>query len=389
MKQVRELDIIVYGATGYTGRLVAEYLNQCYGVNGDIKWAMAGRSLKKLEAVRDELNIASGIPIVLADASDQASIDEMVEKTRIVLTTVGPYSQYGRGLLAACVASGTDYVDLNGEPSWMREMIAHYQSQACETGARIVFSCGFDSVPSDLGVWYLQSLAKEQYGAAMPRVKTRIRTLVGNLSGGTVASLRFSEEEAARTPELRQFISSAFCLTPGFTGPEQPSANQPEYDEDLDNWMAPFFMAFINSKNVHRTNFLLGHAYGKDFTYDEMMMTGPGQQGEEFAQALADTSMASLPIEPGEGPSKEERESGTYDFLLIGEGSEEQSIRVGVKGDRDPGYGSTSKMIAECAVCLLWDAEQTAGGFWTPAAAMGDALIKRLQANAGLTFMQE
>ncbi|MBU3070766.1 saccharopine dehydrogenase NADP-binding domain-containing protein [Aestuariicella sp. G3-2] len=390
MSKNREYGIVVYGATGYTGRLVCEYLNNQYGVNGDVKWAMAGRSQDKLEAVRDEMGIPADVPLVVADSGSSDSIRKLVESTQVLLTTVGPYQLYGSDVVKACAEAGTDYVDLCGEPAWMHEMIAAHGATAKASGARIVFSCGFDSVPFDLGVYFLQQAAKEKLGSPVSRVKGRVRAMKGTFSGGTLASFKATVAAAAKDPKLGQVLMNPFALTEGFTGPEQPPGLQPIYDEDLGSWSAPFVMATINTKNIHRSNFLLGHDYGNDFVYDEMMLTGPGEQGETIANAVAkDTSMADNDLKPGEGPSKEERETGFYDVLFAGTTAQGDSIRASVKGDKDPGYGSTSKMIAESAVCLLKNPEAASGGIWTPASAMGSLLIDRLQNNAGLTFQVE
>ena len=390
MKSNRELDIVVYGATGFTGRLVAEYLNNQYGVNGEVVWAMAGRSLSKLEQVRDEMEISNDVPLVVADSSDIDSINAMVERTAVVCTTVGPYQLYGNELVAACAAAGTDYVDLCGEPGWMHKMIGAHSAAAEASGARIVFSCGFDSVPFDLGVLFLQQTAEQKLGSTVPRVRGRVRAMKGTFSGGTLASFRTTMAAAAKDPDLINVLRNPFSLTPGFTGAEQPKGDKPVFDEVLQSWIAPFVMASINTKNIHRSNLLMGHQYGTDFVYDEMMLTGPGEQGEAIANHIAnDNSMAEDQTQPGDGPDKESRENGMYDVLFVGEASDGQLVKVSVQGDKDPGYGSTSKMIAESAVCLVKNPEAARGGIWTPAPAMGSLLIDRLQANAGLTFTIE
>lgn len=390
MSDQRQYGIVVYGATGYTGRLVCEYLNKQYGVNGEVVWAMAGRSMDKLQSVRDEMDVPAEVPLIVADASDQQSVDAMVVSTNVVLTTVGPYQLYGSDLVKASAAAGTDYVDLCGEPAWMHEMIAAHGESAKASGARIVFSCGFDSIPFDLGVHFLQQEAKQKLGAPMPRVKGRVRAMKGTFSGGTLASFKETMKAASRTPGLVEIQTNPFALTEGTVGPKQPSGAAPLFEEELGSWSAPFVMATINTKNVHRSNYLLSHEYGAEFVYDEMMFTGPGEQGEAAAKAVAaDKSMAESPLKPGEGPSKEEREAGFYDVLFIGSNESGDVIKVGVKGDKDPGYGSTSKMIAESAVCLLKNPEAASGGIWTPGAAIGSLLTARLQENAGLSFAVE
>ena len=390
MKKDRELGIIVYGATGYTGKLVAEYLNKQYGVGGEVSWAIAGRSVEKLEAVREELGLAAELPLVVADANEPATITAMAERAQVVLTTVGPYQLYGSDLVAACAAAGTDYVDLCGEPTWMQQMIAAHSEQAQASGARIVFSCGFDSIPFDLGVYFLQEAAVTASGQPLSRVRGRVRDMKGTWSGGTLASFKATMAAAAKEPELFATLINPFALTPGFTGPEQPDGMHPVYDEVINSWVAPFVMATINTKNIHRSNLLLQHRYGEDFAYDEMFVTGPGEQGETIAKAIAeDKSMATDSTPPGEGPTREQRENGLYDLLFLGQSADGKTISAGVKGDRDPGYGSTSKMIVESAVCLLKHPEAASGGIWTPAAALGSLLIERLQQNAGLTFELE
>ncbi|HEU0043379.1 saccharopine dehydrogenase family protein [Sphingomonas sp.] len=382
---MRDFDIIVYGATGFTGRLVAEYLVQAYPGRG--RWAMAGRSAAKLAEVRDLIGATADTPLVVADADDPASIRAMAERTAVVLTTVGPYQLYGSGLVGACAAAGTAYVDLCGEPAWMRQMIDAYHEEAKRTGARIVFSCGFDSIPFDLGVMTLQDAARERFGAPAPRIKGRVRKMQGGFSGGTAASLKATLAAAAREPSLLKLLASSFALTPGFSGPHQPTGLIPEYDATLGAWVAPFIMAPINTKNVHRTNFLLGHPWGEDFRYDEMMVAGLGDVGKAAAEAISKLNpfASDKGPKPGKGPSKEARDSGFYDLLFIGEMPDGSRLDAVVTGDRDPGYGSTSRMIAESALCLVEDVTGD-GGVWTPGALMGAALRDRLKAKAGLTF---
>lgn len=381
----RDFDIIVFGATGFTGRLVAEYLAQ----TGAKRWAMAGRSLAKLEEVRDLIGAPADTPLVTANADDPGSLRALCQRTAVVLTTVGPYQLYGSDLVAACAETGTAYVDLCGEPAWMRQMIDAHHATAQASGARIVFSCGFDSIPFDLGVLTLQDAAKEKIGHAMPRVKGRVRKMQGGFSGGTAASLKATLAAAAKDPSLLGLLINPFALAPGFTGPSQPKGLIPEYDRTIEAWVAPFIMAPINTKNVHRTNFLLGAAgYGADFVYDEMMVApGLGEMGKAAAEAIAKMNPLSSDKgpKPGEGPSKEERDAGFYDILFIGEGAEGERIDCVVTGDKDPGYGSTSKMIAETALCLVEDVTGD-GGIWTPGALMGKVLADRLQGRAGLTF---
>ena len=389
----KPFDLVVHGATGFTGRLVVEYLLQRYPAGSGLRWAMGGRNADKLAAVRDEVGAPADTPLVVTDTSNPASLQALMDSTRLVLTTVGPYQLYGNELVAACAKAGVDYVDLCGEPAWMRQMIDAHEAAAKASGARIVFSCGFDSIPFDLGVFLLQKEFAQRFAHPAPRVRGRVRKMKGTFSGGTAASLKATMAAAATNPAVLDLLKNPFSLTPGFEGPRQPTGHKPMVDEALGDgiWVAPFVMAAINTRNVHRSNFLLQHAYGTDFVYDEMLITGPGEKGEAIANAVAgDKSLGSdKGPKPGEGPSREERENGFYDVLFLGTDDAGNSLRVGVKGDRDPGYGSTSKMISEAAVCLLQDATATPGGIWTTAPALGDKLIARLQANAGLGFAVE
>ncbi len=383
-KAAREFDMIVYGASGFTGRLIVEYL-----IARKIKgWAMGGRSLEKLAEVRDLIGAPKDTPLVAADSDDVIAVKAMCERARVIITTVGPYQLYGNKLVAVCAETGTDYVDLCGEPAWMREMIDAHDETARKSGARIVFSCGFDSIPFDLGVWFLQQEAIKKFGKPIARVKGRMRKMQGGASGGTIASLTATMKAAAKNPKIIGLLKSSFALTPGFEGPSQPSGLVPEYDRATGTWTAPFVMAPINTKNVHRTNFLLDHAYGKDFVYDEMIITTIGEAGKAMAEAIAKANpFGDSKVLPGDGPSKEERENGFYDILFIGENPDDSEIRVCVKGDRDPGYGSTSKMIAESALTLL--ETKTDGGVVTPGGIIAAPLLKRLEAHAGLSFSLE
>lgn len=387
-----EFDIIVYGATGYTGRLVAEYLSNHYGSRDDgPKWAMAGRSQDKLESVRDEIGAPADTPLVVADIDDPASLNAMCERTKVVLTTVGPYTNYGEPLVKACAATGTDYADLSGEPAWMYQMIGKYGEAAKASGARICFSSGFDSIPFDLGVLMLQKEAQARFGKPATRVKGRMRGMAGGPSGGTVASMGATMQAVAADPSLIPVLKNPFALAEGFEGPEQPDGDTAAFDEKLGSWAAPFVMAVINTKTIHRTNMLLSHPYGEDFQYDEMVLTGPGEQGEKAAKFIqtnpgfGDPS-AKLPA-PGEGPTKEERENGFYDVLFVGETADGETLNYGVKGKYDPGYGSTSRMISETGIALL--SCDKPGGVGTPGSFLGEDLVTRLEEHADLSFAIE
>jgi len=386
----RACDLVIFGVSGFTGRLVAEYVATKYG--GKLKWGMAGRDLDKLAAVRAEIGASDDTPLIKVDSDDQASLQALVRTTRAVISTVGPFQLYGSKLVAACARAGTDYLDLSGETVWMRNMIDAHENDARSSGARIVFSCGFDSVPFELGVFFLQGAAKKAWGEVAEHVKGRVRVMKGTFSGGTAASSRATMAAATSNPQVLAQLKDPFLLTPGFVGPKQPHGMKIEYDEDLSAWVAPFIMSPINTRNVHRSNALMGHPYGTGFVYDEMIVAGAGKQGEATAARIVEENRSfggdSSP-KPGEGPSKAEREAGCYDILFIGRSKDRGKISVAVRGDKDPGYASTSKMITECALCLLQDASDVAAGIWTPGAAMGEKLISRLVQNAGLTFKVE
>ncbi len=401
----QEFDIVVYGATGFTGKLVAEHLMRVYGAEGDVRWAMAGRDEEKLKTVRNDIGAPYRLPIIVAGATDSNALDTLAHRARVVITTVGPYQLYGEGLLAACAKAGTDYVDLCGEPNWMAAMIAKYEKTAKESGARIVFSCGFDSIPFDCGVWFLQQEAKARFGAPVRDVRGRVRKMKGAASGGTMASMLATFEAMRKDPSIATQMADPFVLSPERLA-AQPDGEAPTEDADIGSWSGPFVMASINTKNVHRTNALAGYPYGRDFTYSEMMMTGPGAKGKQRAKAIVSQSKLQRALlgfaptrallqqfalpKPGQGPNKEQREAGMYDVLYVGTAADGRTLRASVYGDKDPGYGSTSKMITEAALTLNDTSRQTTpGGVWTPAAAMGDALIARLQERAGLRFSLE
>jgi len=383
----KDFDVIVYGATGFTGRLVAEYLLKTYGAAGPVRWAMAGRSAAKLAEVRDLIGAPADLPLIAADGTDAVALAALASRTKAVITTAGPYQLYGATLVAACAAAGCDYVDLAGESNWIAEMIAAHEATAKATGARLVFSCGFDSIPFDLGVWYVQREAAARFGAPSRRVRGRVRGMQGTLSGGTFASGMATMMAAQKDPSVGVLLADPFALTPGFKGVAQPDGDTPYEDTVTGSWVGTFMMAGINTKAVHRTNFLMGHAWGTDFQYDEMMMLpGPPKSGGGGGAGFGLGGAA--PPQPGEGPSKAEREAGFYDVLFIAEGPDGSTVRAAVKGDMDPGYGSTSKMLAEAALALVFDVDRsvTPGGCWTPAAAMASALLARLPARAGITF---
>jgi len=406
MNDLPTTDIVLWGATGFVGKLLAAYLWPRYGSTGEIKLALGSNSKSELEAVHRDLNADDRLPMIFGDAFDARFLDGMAKKANVIVSTVGPYAKYGSALVAACAKNGTDYCDLSGETQWMFQMINAHQKEAEASGARIIHACGFDSIPSDLGVLFLQVQAQERFAHPMHRVKMRVKSMHGGASGGTVASMLNVIEEVRKDPEVGKILRNPYSLAPeGMrSGIRQPNVTTVEYDKDAKSWVGPFMMAPVNTRVVHRSNALLGYAWGKDFKYDEALITGSGIMGSIRAASLAATLGAfiagaafaptraimqkTILPKPGEGPSKKQRETGFYKFLLIGKDNDGNQLRVNVTGDRDPGYGSTCKMLGESAVCLFKDIGKNdiKGGFWTPATALGAKLIDRLVAHAGLTF---
>lgn len=399
--------IVVFGATSFVGQILSHYLFERHGVGGSLRWAIAGRSVDKLKILRAELGAgAEQLPLIVADAADEAALTGLCRSTRVVVSTVGPYALFGSPLVKVCAETGTDYCDLTGEVQWIARMIAAHEATARKTGARIVHCCGFDSMPSDLGVHFLQQEAQRRYRQPATRVKLRIKAMRGGFSGGTAASLMNVVREVARDPEVRQLMSNPYAVAPGNgkARPRQPEVRFAEFDADARSWLAPFVMAGINTRIVHRSNALAGNAYGDEFQYDEAMMTGPGFKGRLMAMGIATglggfIAATMVPPtrwllekyvvpQPGEGPSPEAQAKGFYDFRFYGTTASGERLRTKVTGDRDPGYGSTAKMLGEAAVCLALDTpkQDKPGGFWTPATALGDRLIQRLTAHAGLSF---
>jgi short subunit dehydrogenase-like uncharacterized protein len=381
MRTNRTFDIVIYGASGYTGGLVVEYLWSKYGAHRQFKLAIAGRNVEKLQCVKATLHAGDDLGILIADAQDLVSLTTVANKTRLIITTVGPYQFYGTKLVEACALAGTDYLDLSVEPHWIRRMIDAYTPPAEMSGARILFSCGFDSIPSEIGVYSVQEAAKRKTGSYASSVKCLVRELKGGFSGGTAESINANLSAAARDESVARLLADPFALTPVFAGPRQPETNAVTFDDDLGEWTAPSIMAFINTRNVHRLNYLLGHRFGKDFLYDERFMAGPGNAGKAAAEAIAS---APSPLvgdhapKPGAGPSKEERDAGSSNLLFMARTDNGELIKVGVRGDKDPGYGSTSMMISEAAIALLTQKTPCPGGIWTPGAALGDELKERL-----------
>ncbi len=399
-----DYDVIVFGATSFVGDILCQYLSCAAAAAGQLRWALAGRSTTKLQQLRTRLGTAgTDLPILIADADDEASLRALCARTRVIISTVGPYALYGSTLVKVCAELGTDYCDLSGETLWIARMIAAHEEQARASGARIVHCCGFDSLPSDLGVQFLQDCSYQRHQQPCQRVRLRIRAMRGSLSGGTFASILHNVQEGVADREVRRRMADPYALSPK-RGARQPKVSWAQYDAEQGSWLAPFLMAAINTPVVLRSHALSPGRYGENFLYDEAILTGPGLRGRAKALAMS-LSMAgflaatALPPsryllahyilpQPGEGPSPQEQERGFYNIEISGRCASGQRVRVRVTGDRDPGYGSTAKMLAQAALCLAFDRSKDdfAGGFWTPATLLGAALRQRLIAHAGLSF---
>jgi short subunit dehydrogenase-like uncharacterized protein len=414
-REGRRFDIVVWGATGFTGKLVAEYLarrEESAGPGARLAWALAGRSREKLESVRAmlaaEFPRAKDLPILTGDGRDRASLDPIVRDTRVLITTVGPYALHGRALVGACVDAGTDYVDLTGETPFIRDMIDEHHLRAIQTGARIVHSCGFDSIPSDLGVLMMQEHAKAKYGARIDAIKHLFGEMKGGPSGGTIATIMNAVDEATTNPRVRRIAANPYALDPGHQGRGPDGADQMgvRFDKESGFWTGPFVMAAINTRIVRRSNALLDYAYGSDFRYSEAMSFKAGARGFFQASSVSAGTNGMLlallapPVrgllqkrvlpKAGEGPSKATRDAGYFTTRLYGEvATKAGKVKLlgTVKGTSDPGYGETSKMLGESALSLLLDgaAIRSQGGVLTSASCMGMPLVERLR-RVGMTF---
>ena len=405
----RAYAVVLYGATSFVGQITAHYLAEFLSANKDksgseITWAIAGRDQEKLNELQSKLT--STVDIIIANSDDAASLDAMTEQTQVIISTVGPYLKYGEPLIKSCVDNGTDYVDLTGEAIFIKDMMDKYQEAAKQSGARIVNSCGFDSIPSDLGVYFTQKQAEAKFDSACDVIHMRVKAAKGGLSGGTIASMATIFEEVGQDKSRRKQVANPYLLNDDKNAPNvrQSNVSKPEYDSEHKRWLAPFVMASINTRIVHRSNQLLGYEYGREFKYDEAMWMKDGIKGKLTSYALSAgllgfaTAMMITPSrellskhvlpKSGSGPSKEEQENGYFDIRLFGQTANKDSITTKVTGDKDPGYGSTSRMLSQAALCLAQDIskEEVKGGFWTPASAMGDKLLARLEKHAGLSF---
>ena len=385
--------MVVFGATGFTGRLVAAYLA---AAKERPRWAIAGRSKAKLDA------LGLGVPVLVADALDPAAMAALAQRTKVICTTVGPYATYGSAVVAACAAHGTHYCDLTGEVPWMRRMIDAHDATAKASGARIVHTCGFDSIPSDLGTWALQQALIARTGRPASSVTALFGESSGTVSGGTVASGLGTAAEASADRSVRTLLANPYALDPDPAAPRPPAPDVAAigWDARLKMFTVPFMMAGINTRVVRRSHALAGLPWGDDFVYREVMSTPGSARGLMMAAAVTG-GLASLAFamkrprlraalarrapQPGDGPTLEQRTRGHWKARFVGEAGGQRVVYVAGDAHGDPGYASTAKMLGESALCLALDPLTTAAGVTTPSLAMGSHLLDRLR-RAGLTF---
>lgn len=405
-------DLVVFGASGFVGQILTRYLATYFATAGPPpRWAIAGRSSTKLEHLKASLGgLSQGPTMLIADTTRPEETAALCAQTRVLVSTVGPYALYGEPVIKACADHGTDYCDLTGETLWVRQMIAKYQETARRTGARIINCCGFDSVPSDMGVWALQQEAVRRWNVPAREVAMRVKHLKGSVSGGTVASLLHALGRAKADPAIRKELNNPYALCPPSTQLQiqQHQITKTEFDQAFGAWIAPFVMAAVNEPVVHRTNALLNQAYGAHFRYNEAWLTGPGLTGwlkaagitaalaAFFIAALGQPSRSLMQRfllpSPGEGPSTAAQQAGSFDLRFLARS--ENGLRIGLKvtGDQDPGYSASAKMLAHAALHLAFDLVEgntklgRAGGFWTPASCFGAGYLERLCKHAGLMF---
>ncbi|WP_454084427.1 saccharopine dehydrogenase family protein [Georgenia sp. Marseille-Q6866] len=395
----RTLDVVVYGASGFVGRLVAEYLAEHAP---GTRVGLAGRSRERLEQVRDGLGpVAAAWPVVVADAEDDAALAELAASTRVVVTTVGPYSRHGMPLARACAEAGTHYADLAGEVLFIHETSQRLHETARRTGARIVHSCGFDSVPSDLGALLTAERARADGAGELLATTLAVRSASGGVSGGTIDSLRI-QVDAGKDPDNRRILADPYALVPDRADApdvDQHTPSQPFRDAQTGTWVTTFPMAAFNSRIVHRSNALSGWSYGRDFRYREVVDLGPGPRGRRRAQALSLATGAAAGVmafpptrwvadrvlpSPGDGPDEETRRNGHFRMEVTARTTTGARYRTVVAAKGDPGYAATSVMIGESALALAHDGPRLpgGGGVLTPATALGTVLADRLVAAA-------
>ncbi|MFQ3172483.1 MAG: short subunit dehydrogenase-like uncharacterized protein [Oleispira sp.] len=403
-----QFDVIVFGATSFVGQILVQYLTDNFNQPNKetLNWAIAGRSQTKLDKVKTQVKQPE-LTTIIADAQDEAAITTMCTQAKVIISTVGPYALFGETLVKVCAESGTDYCDLTGEVQWIDRMLKKYEAAAKASGARIVHSSGFDSIPSDMGVYFTQREAKKSLGEYCNNVSMRVKAAKGGASGGTIASILNITKEVMKDPKLRKDLINPYLICPPGHDYKvrQFDTKKPTFDKNFNGWTAPFIMAGINTRIVFRSNALMDSAYGTDFKYDEAMLVGKGLKGRLTATALVAGLGAffvgaalkpsrwvlerfMLP-KPGEGPTPKEQVEGYYDIRFKGKTPSGKEIQTKVMGQGDPGYGSTSQMLGQVGACLALDKElltDKEGGFWTTSTLLGDRLLERLEKDAQLKF---
>ena len=399
MNAQKKLDLVIWGATGFTGKLVCEYITNSYN-SKDLNWTIAGRNEEKLLKLKNRLNIKNSI--LIGNSNDKSSLEKICGKTKVICSTVGPYALYGTNLIHACVKMKTNYCDISGETQWIRKIIDTFHEKAKKQKIKIVNSCGFDSIPSDMGVYFCQSNYYKENGEYANEINMRVAGTRGGFSGGTYNSLTNVIHEASLNKSVRKILNNPYGLNPinEQSGPDKKDLKSVEYDNEAKSWIAPFVMAGINTKIVRRSNALLNYKYGNSFLYSEAVLVGNGILGKikgylslipilmviQKKGSVIKKIVDLFVPKAGEGPSKKQRENGFFSLKFFF-GNNRQRYLAKVTGDMDPGYGSTSKMLAECAICLALDDTLNENyGVITPSVAFEENILERLQNNAGLTF---
>ena len=399
-KESRKFDLILWGATSFVGKIIAEYLLERLSELPDFRWALGARNPDKVAQLQSELG--SELPVFVGDSFDRSFLEEMVSQTSVILSTVGPYMKYGESLVAACALKGTDYCDLTGEVGFVQKMVDQYEDRARESGARLVNCAGFDSLPSDLGVLHLNDYCDRVLGSPLHTVEMQVRAAKGGVSGGTVASGIETVAQLQKDPGLKSVLANPYAMCPeGMrSGVRQPSLSAAKRSEFNGDWLHDFVMAPVNTKVVHASNARLDYPYGEDFTYSEWQVAnsalmaylgrfgvGAAMLALYFPWTRALLQRFVLP-EPGEGPDRKTREQGYFALLFCGVTRAGKTVTCRVTGDADPGYGSTAKQISEVAIGLATSLPliEKSGGFWTPASSLGLKLKEPLTKYAGLKF---
>ena len=395
----KKFDLIIWGSTGYTGKLVCEYIFKKYK-RTNLKWALGGRNELKIKRLISSLDL-KGIPYLIADINNKNSLFEMTKMTRTICSTVGPYAKYGTLLVEACIKSKTNYCDITGETHWIKEIIDKYHTKALKNKVKIIHACGFDSIPSDLGVFYAQNKMKENTGRYASKISMRVVSMKGGVSGGTIHSFLNILEESKKNKSVRKIINNPHSLNPkaDHISRDERDLNKIIYDKTSKTWISPFIMASINTRIVRRSNYLMDFKYGETFIYNEALVVGKSILSKVLGyfrlipvyliikmKNSAFKSLLNLLLpKPGQGPSEKRRKSGYFKFRFYVFDNKLKAISS-VSGIGCPGYGSTSKMLAESSVCLALDKLSNQNGVLTPSTAFGNALINRLEKNAELRF---